>query len=176
MRTVFAAARPSQMFGLPAILAIVLCVTVKPALADRYVPLGDGWQTYINERYDMRFDYPADVFTPEAAPANGDGQSFAGKEVSLQIFAFHNHDQKTPATLKKQLAGKEGYEKITYSPSGDTWLVMSGFRGSRIFYEKYFFKAGVISAFGIEFPAGEKPRYAPIIERIEDSFRAGGAD
>ena len=62
---------------------------------------------------------------------------------------------------------------MTYSPSGDSWLVISGFRGERIFYEKYFFHDGVISAFGMDFPKEDKPLYAPIIERIEDSFKAG---
>ena len=33
-------------------------------------------------------------------------------------------------------------------------------------------KNGLIHAFGIEFPASAKPFYAPIVERIEDTFRA----
>jgi hypothetical protein len=51
--------------------------------------------------------------------------------------------------------------------------VLSGFRGDRIFYEKYFFRGENVHAFGIEFPAERKPFYAPIIERMENSFRAG---
>ena len=78
--------------------------------------------------------------------------------------------------MKRRTIGSEGYERVTYSPSGDTWLVVSGFRGDRIFYEKFSFKDGVISAFGVEFPTGEKPFYSPIVERIEDSFRAGHSD
>jgi hypothetical protein len=146
------------------------------ALADQFLPLGDGWQTYVNDRYGMRFDYPAEIFTPEAPPQNGDGRSFTGTDVSLQIFAFHNINEETPASLKRRLVGEEGYADVTYGPSGGTWLVLSGFRGERIFYEKYFFNGGVISAFGIEFPRDEKPTYAPIIERIEDSFKAGRSD
>ena len=65
---------------------------------------------------------------------------------------------------------------MTYSPAGRDWLVLSGYRGNNIFYEKYFFRNGVVSGFGMEFPRGAKPRYAPIVERIEDSFRAGHSD
>ncbi len=54
--------------------------------------------------------------------------------------------------------------------------LLSGYRGSRIFYEKYLFGDGVISAFAMEFPAAEKPVYSPIVERIENSFRAGHSD
>ena len=70
----------------------------------------------------------------------------------------------------------QGYESVTYRPSGDSWLVISGFRGERIFYEKYFFRDGIISAFGMDFPKEDKPFYAPVIERIEDSFLAGQSD
>jgi hypothetical protein len=154
----------------------VLWFFATQALADQFLPKGNGWQTYVNERYGMRFDYPVSVFSAEAPPENGDGQSFTGDGTSLQIFAFHNLDQQTPAALKQQLLGKEGYDDVTYSPTGKTWLVLSGYRGKRIFYEKYFFNDDVVAAFGIEFPADQKPHYAPIIERIEDSFRAGHSD
>ena len=65
---------------------------------------------------------------------------------------------------------------MTYQASGGSWLVLSGYRGDMIFYEKFSFRDGVISAFGIEFPRGEKPYFSPIVERIEDSFHAGRAD
>ena len=74
------------------------------------------------------------------------------------------------------MTGTEGYEDVTYTPAGDSWLVISGYRDGRIFYEKYFFRDGVIAAFGMDFPKEDKPLYAPIIERIEDSFKAGHSD
>ena len=157
-------------------LALAFSLVASAALADQFLPARDGWQTYVNDRYGMRFDYPADSFEPQAPPENGDGRTFNAGEATLQIFAFQNIDDETPASLKRRLVGSEGYEDVTYSPRGETWLVLSGFRGDRIFYEKYFFNGGVISAFGMEFPADEKPFYAPIIERIEDSFRAGRLD
>ena len=145
------------------------------ASADQFLPHGDGWHTYVNDRFGMRFDIPAD-FAPADPPQNGDGRSFEKGDASLYIFASHNSEGDTPRSFKGQLIGTEGYEHITYSPSGSTWLVISGFRGDRIFYEKYFFHDGVISAFGMDFPKEDKPIYAPIIERIEDSFEAGRSD
>ena len=158
-----------------AVVAAILCLSVGAALADQLLPLGGGWQTYVNDRFGMRFDIPAD-FQPAASPENGDGRSFEKDDASIYIFASHNIDGDTPRSFKRQLIGTPGYEDVTYSPSGDTWLVISGFRGARIFYEKYFFHDGVISAFGMDFPKEDKPRYAPVIERIEDSFKAGRSD
>ena len=146
------------------------------ALADQFLPTSGGWQTYINDRFGMSFDFPADVFAPQPPPENGDGRAFRSESATLQIVAFHNIDDQTPGSLKRELLGGDGYEDVTYSPVGQTWFVLSGFRGDRIFYEKYLFNDDVVSVFGIEFPTAEKPYYAPIIERIEDSFEAGHSD
>jgi hypothetical protein len=143
------------------------------AAADQFRPAPGGWQTYVNERFGTSLDFPPDLFVPGDAQDNGAGQRFAAADAALEVYSFENTDRETPASLKRRLVGSEGYSDVTYSPTGDSWLVLSGFRGPIIFYEKYFFSGGVISGFGMEFPAAEKPRYAPIIERMEDSFRAG---
>ena len=143
---------------------------------DAFIQRADSWETYANGRFGLRLDFPAEVFAAEAAPENGDGRTFKSTDATLQAFAFENVDGDDPASLKRELVGGEGYENVTYSPTGQGWLVLSGFRENTIFYEKYFFRDGVISAFGMEFPADRKPFYAPIVERIEDSFRAGGTD
>ena len=142
------------------------------AYADSFIPIGNGWQTYVNDRFGMRFDYPADIFAPLEEPQNGDGRSFQSTDATLQIFGTHNVLNDSPASMKREMVGMQDYEEVTYSPSSRNWLVLSGYRGDRIFYEKYFFRGDVIAAFAMEFPAGRKPYYAPIIERIEDSFRA----
>jgi hypothetical protein len=166
----FRAARAS-LFG-----AALFALLLGAANADQFLQLANGWQTYVNDRYGMRFDYPADVFKPDAPPENGDGQTFTAEDATLEIYAFRNVNNDTPASLMDRMAGTEGYENVTYSPSGETWLVLSGFRGNHIFYEKYMFNDGVISAFGVDFPKDEKPFFSPIIERIENSFRAGHSD
>jgi hypothetical protein len=158
----------------------VICATTvfacsAPAWAeDQFLPIGDGWQTYVNDRFGISVDYPAEVFEAQPEPENLDGRSFSADNAELHIFGLQNVEQDTPSSLKRRLVGTEGYEKVTYSPSGGRWLVLSGYRDSRIFYEKYFFSGEVISALGVEFPEEEKPYYAPLIERMEDSFRAGG--
>jgi hypothetical protein len=164
---------PAHIF-VPA-LALLLWLLGGTAFADQLFPLGNGWQTYANDRFGMRFDIPTD-FQPAPPPENGDGRSFDKGDASIYIFASHNLKGDTPRSFKKQLIGTKGYENVTYSPSGDSWLVISGFRGERIFYEKYFFNDDVIAAFGMDFPKEEKPRYAPVIERIENSFKAGRSD
>ncbi|MBZ8133957.1 hypothetical protein [Afifella sp. IM 167] len=159
-----------------ALIAIALSLMAVPALADDFVPAAGGWQTYVNARYGTRVDFPASVFTPTPPPENGDGRRFNAADAAMEVYSFHNTMDETPASLEARLTGGKGYRNVTYSPRGNSWLVLSGFRGDTIFYEKYFFRGGVISGFGMEFPKARKPFYAPMIERMEDSFRAGRAD
>jgi hypothetical protein len=174
LRTRFPASRAALMLLAAAIVYAATFLGNSPAAAqDTFIPNRNGWATYVNGRFGMSFDYPSDIFAPAAPAENGDGQTFESPDATLQIFATHNALNDSPASMKREMVGMKDYENVTYSPSGDTWLVLSGFRGERIFYEKYFFRSGVISAFAIEFPAGRKPYYAPIIERIEDSFEPG---
>ena len=149
-------------------------IVVQPSLAraDQFIPAAGGWQIYVNDRFGTSFAFPADIFAPAAAPENGDGRRFVAEDATLEVYAWHNIDSETAATLKRRLMGSDGYTDVTYSPSGRSWLVLSGYRGDNIFYEKYFFRGDTVHGFGIEFPADEKPFYGPIIEQIEDSFRA----
>ena len=144
--------------------------------ADAFLPAGNGWQTYVNERFGTRLQFPADTFAPEAPPENGDGRRFVAPDGVLEVYAWENSDRESVASLKRRLVGADGYTDVTYSPSGSNWLVLSGYRGNNIFYEKYVFRDDTVHGFGVEFPAEEKPRYSPIIERMEDSFRAGDTE
>lgn len=153
------------------VLALLFCLA-GAALADSFIRLGDGWQTYINARYGTQLDYPADVFAPGIPPENGDGLQFRSPDATLEVFAFQNIDHDLPATLKRRLVGGAGYANVTYSPQGENWLVLSGLRGETVFYEKYLFRGSVVHAFGLEFTESAKPRYSPIVERMENSFKA----
>lgn len=162
-----AAAAFITMAGAAATIAIP-----NSAMADQFEDLGGGWQGYVNERFGTRLVFPS-IFTPAEAPEAGDGRRFLSDDATLEVYAWENIDGETASSLKRRLLGSTGYTDVTYSPSGRSWLVVSGYRGDNIFYEKYFFRGGEIHGFGMEFPSEKKPRYAPIVEEIEDSFRAG---
>lgn len=145
------------------------------ALADKFADIGSGWQRYSNDLYGTEFEFPAQIFDVTPPPETNDGRQFLSRDATLEIIATKNITGEGVEGLKRRVLKKEegnGHD-VTYSPSGQNWFVVSGFRGDQIFYEKYLLRDGVIHAFGMEFPVSAKPVYAPIIERIEDSFRVG---
>ena len=53
--------------------------------------------------------------------------------------------------------------------------MLSGYRGDRIYYEKVIYSCGgrVVNAMALSYLTAERALYDPIVERIEDTFRAG---
>ena len=143
------------------------------AATDSSLPGPGGWTLYVNSRFGTRVTIPTEVFAPQAASADGDGRRFLASDAELEVFGWQREGNETPVTLQKRLLGMKGYDRVTYTRTGGRWLVLSGFREGKIFYEKYFLRPTTIQAFGVEFPPARKPVYAPLIERMENSFRAG---
>ena len=67
--------------------------------------------------------------------------------------------------------------QIHYRPRGNTWFVLSGEGDGKIFYEKVVFSCGgrMINSFALIYPAADRQIFDPIVERVEDTFRAGTA-
>ena len=79
----------------------------------------------------------------------------------------------TTQELRNLIAETPGYDRVTYSPEGRNWLVVSGYRGEDIFYEKYFVRDGIVEGFALEYPSSARELFDPIVETVEDSFRPG---
>ncbi len=131
------------------------------------------WRRYMVERFGTRIDYPADVFAPQPAPANGDGRAFASFDgrASFLLYAYEN-------TLGYSLQGlresdKTLYDDVTYETGESSWYVVSGFIGDRVGYHRKLLRRGVVHAFEISYPALAKPAYDGITGRMSRSFGAG---
>jgi hypothetical protein len=153
-------------FFLSALLAgLLLVASVREGSAET-------WKLYLNARYGTAAEYPAERFHPGRPPENGDGQSFTTKDgAKLAIFAGYNINDDTPATYEAFLRnGSSDYDEVTLRTSGSDWLVLSGYRGASIFYERYIFAkrgdADLIHGFVMTYGRDAKAAYDPIVTRI----------
>lgn len=132
----------------------------------------ETWKLHLNARFGTAAEYPAERFHPGRPPENGDGQSFTARDgAALTIFASYNVEDDTPASYEASLrSGSSDYSEITLRASGSNWLVLSGYRGDSIFYEKYIFTkrkdADLIHAFVITYGRDAKAVYDPIVARL----------
>jgi hypothetical protein len=158
---------------LTAVLVGSLLVAPAPKAA------AENWKLYVNARFGTAAEYPADRFRPGHPPDNGDGQAFTAADgAELRIFAHYNVDDYTPAEQETFLrsAGSD-YTDVTYRATGKNSLVLSGYRGDLIFYEKYIFAGrkddGVIHALTVTYRRDTKTVYDPIVARMARSLRQG---
>lgn len=154
-------------------LLIIGCLTGAVA-RDR----AGGWTAYENERYGFSLRYPADLFALDTEAESGDGATFVSDDgdARLAVGALPNNEGHTPASYQRFLARKSypGTD-VDYAPRGQNWLVLSGERDRKVYYEKAMFSCGgtLIQGFVLVYPVADKPVYDPVVERIEDSFRPG---
>lgn len=128
------------------------------------------WVRYSDPRFGTSALYPGDLLSDRTATETG--ATFAGAGGYLEISAA-NRGIYSIEDLRRLIAGTPGYDDVTYSPEGRNWLVVSGYRGSDIFYEKYFVKDGIVEGFALEYPAAAREVFDAVVETVEDSFRPG---
>ena len=143
----------------------------------REATAGD-WVRYGNERFGFSLEYPADLFRVERTSEAGDGRVFVARngEARLLVGALTNVDDHSAKSYQDFLARTSyaGYN-ISYRPLGDDWLVLSGERQGKIFYEKAVFTCGgqLISSFAMIYPTAQRATFDPLVARVANSFVPG---
>jgi len=139
---------------------------------DLFVPAAPGWVTYVNALSGASLIYPEGLFEPLPSE-NGENQRFISRdgEAELEFIVLPRAPGQTPRSLQRSLIGREGYEQVTYHPRGRSWFVLSGYRGDRVYYEKYMFAGDSVQAFAIAYPERLRQTYDPVVEAVEDNFR-----
>jgi hypothetical protein len=154
--TMTAIRRLSHLLALPLLLGT----------ADVVIAL--EWRVLADTRHAMRIEYPADLFGE--AEQTAEGVIIASPDARFEMSAMKVEGISTAAELRAVIEGSEGYEDMTYNPGGSQWLVVSGYRGADIFYEKFLIDDDLIRGFSMQYPTAARDFYDPIVEKMEDSF------
>jgi hypothetical protein len=136
----------------------------------------DTWLTYHGDRYGTTIDYP-DLFKAQPPPDANDGLAFKSADgARFVVFAEYNTLDFTVATYRDFVVKNlHPGEVITYRSSGGNWFVISGTKGTDIFYERHMLSHGaqMTEGFVMTYPASLKTTYDPIVARMAKSFRQG---
>ncbi|MEM8813148.1 MAG: hypothetical protein AAGF59_11070 [Pseudomonadota bacterium] len=135
------------------------------------------WKAAVDSQYGTRVAYPTHIFRPLPLEPDAMDRRFesADGRAQMSIAAYAFPDAGDVHALKARLLEDPQYANLTYEAGGRSWFVLSGYRGSDIYYEKIMVTCGgdLVSAFGITYPVEDRHRYDWIVERVEDSFRPG---
>jgi hypothetical protein len=131
------------------------------------------WRTYTNVRFQYSICYPAELLRPQGEAENNDGQKFLGNDgAQLLVFGSNNAlNQSLKERLQEtsaRLSGKSG--KVTYQVLKPKWFVVSGVKGSTIFYTKVFFNHEQFKSFELSYHQSSAATYQPLINRFSACF------
>jgi hypothetical protein len=129
------------------------------------------WIEYVHPTFGTRITYPADILPH--ADRSDTGAVFKGNFAELDVSARRLPHSATAGTVNQLMMSSPGYDNVTYTAGGRNWMVVSGYRGADIFYEKYSFSGHTVQAFLFRYPIAQRDFYDPIVEAMENSFHPG---
>lgn len=157
---------------------IVLLASVLSALAPASAQQIQ-WQEYENTAYGYSIDLPLGPFEGSSNGQAGVTLLETGGRGQIDVYGAVNTQKLSPTEFEETLSGAARIREISYARRGASWFVISGYyrrEGDQsddlIFYAKFMFSPDRerLSAFEASYPAADKRRYDPIIERMEDSL------
>jgi len=159
----------------------LLPVLVLTVLALLPLPVG-AWETYRNPTSGYAISLPGAPFAVEERP---DGQGVTLIDIAgrgqIDVYGAENTENLSPRELEAVLGEAERIREVTYARRGNSWFVLSGYyhregddSDDLIFYAKFMFSAdrSRFAGFEASYPEGDRARWDPIIEAMEDSFRS----
>lgn len=141
-----------------------------------------AWETYRNPAYGYEIALPGAPFAVEER-ADGEGVTLidiAGRG-QIDVYGAANAENLSPRDFESVLSQAERIRDVTYSVRGNSWFVLSGYyhregdeSDDLIFYAKFMFSRdrSRFAGFEASYPEADRARWEPIIEAMEDSFRA----
>ena len=159
--------------------ALVICtVLFTTGIIAGVVPALAGWSYERDATLGFAYAYPSELFDR----TEGDGQPAfhyfvsENSEAKLLVGGWDNSAGQSPDSLKRwMLDNVGGYDELTYRPRGESWFVLSGYRGDTIYYEKVMFSCAnrIVSVFAITYPIDQRDLYDAVVERMENGFKPG---
>jgi hypothetical protein len=131
-------------------------------------------ERYANERSGTVAEGPRHFFKlVEPPPVNGDGREFRADDgAKLWVSGSYGPYAVTDGfqEYKAWLLEHAELDRVTYKAEGQSWLVLSGLKGSTLVYRKVIEGCGAAHEFRIEYPVERKARYASIVARLSRSL------
>lgn len=136
-----------------------------------------GYVTYYNSRFEYSIKYPVKVFVPQEESANHDGRVLTAKGgAELRVWGQYNILANTLEGAYENDLSEYG-QGVTYKVLLSSGYVISGTKGSNVYYQKTILKGAdgdegaVFATFTIEYRKSEKAKYDGIVTKIAASFK-----
>lgn len=136
-----------------------------------------SYNQYCNARFGFCVSYP-NTFKALGESDNGDGQEFISADGKASLLVYRDGREtiyESEAECKSQTYLSDitpnETKQITYKIKGENFFVVSGFKGSKIFYQKTIFtEQGMMTAV-FTYPSAQKVKYDLYCSKLLESFK-----
>ena len=132
------------------------------------------WAVYRDAGFGCVLDYPAGIFDPRPVPP-GKPRLFSSRrgDVYFRIQGLENPDHWSPHKIRERYVSADIPGDLTYERTRSDFVVLSGHRGTNIFYSKIAVSSDRNSACALEitYPQGQKSVWDRIVTRMSRSLR-----
>lgn len=161
------------------LITISLFILISCTLNTENKVKSKNYNTYLNERFAFKINYPKELLIPQPPPMNGDGREFysAEKDVEMLVFGSHNALLYTPETAFQEELENYKEDEVVYKKYNNDFFVISGYKKDKIFYKKVLLnkndKGDLITSFHfyIEYPKSKKKIWDKVVEKCVNSFK-----
>lgn len=156
------------------ILSILVFASTCGALA------ADEWSRYVNPRFGIGVDIPANFSADGSSPFPGEGKRFRARDGRAAITAWGAPAQgngfmaETGARIGADEA--EGWA-ITYRSETPDWAAWGGTRGGHVFYAKTILVCNGTQTANVrlDYPAADIAKFSNLVNRLGQSLAQDGA-
>lgn len=129
------------------------------------------YENYANSRFGFSIDYPSSLSNRNTSD-NGDGIILTNEagDAKLTVSGSNNALNSTAQSAYND-AISNNTNNISYKVQSGNWFILSWTEGNKIVYEKEVVGTGSMNTFILEYPINQKDMYAPIVERLNKSFK-----
>jgi len=136
----------------------------------------ESWTRYQGGVDRCRLDYPSHLFDLGRMDSEK-VQWFSGpdKNTYFRVSSISNEEQLTPREIRAEYVKEKGKADLVYERTKTDFLVLSGFRGSNIFYTKVALSPDneTVCVLHISYPRKAKRAFDAVVTRMSRSFTAG---
>jgi len=136
------------------------------------------WATYMDARFGVTIDYPADLLEPEPSPGEGADHRFVSSDgaVVLSVWGAPATGTLTIAEAMATDLYRSGFETVTEQKADASGYVIGGRHGARAFLKRVRWTAPdrkVVETACITWPADRDGELRSIAEKIVSTLRDG---
>lgn len=134
-------------------------------------PVGSQFTQYTNAPGGYSLVYPEDLLTPQGEAGTAQRFASADGRTVVDVNAVSAGGTGIPEAFAQARRTDTGRE-VTYTASGASWYVVSGYEGPTLFYEKVVLANDAFKTLRIAFPREYRDAYYDAVEAMSLSFKS----